>query len=256
VTERTAGLIVLALGLSVIVAAQLGTAHRAPPLYDGVVVEEPYRYLSPPPGAAGGPKSYTASEPVQGGQSPELVAATPESPAQAQLVAAAGAFELPQGSTSVTVAIQPVAPQSQPPDLVIVSNVYRLSVTNQAGAPLKPATAVTILLRAPTADPNPMAVRWSGPSWQEVPSMHEIAGMVSANVTELGDFAVVVRRSSGIFGLDPVVLAAGVFAAVASVAALAVAGARLRARGAGRREAPASRVTPGRGKPSRRRRRR
>ena len=84
-TERTEGLIVLAVGVAVIALAQLGTPHRAPPLYDGVVVEEPYRYLSPPPGAPGSPKSYTATEPVQGGQSAELVAATPESRPQAQL---------------------------------------------------------------------------------------------------------------------------------------------------------------------------
>ena len=253
-TERTEGLIVLAVGVAVIALAQLGTPHRAPPLYDGVVVEEPYRYLSPPPGAPGSPKSYTATEPVQGGQSAELVAATPESPPQAQLVAGAGSFQLPPGSTAVTVSIQPVAPASSPPDLVLVSNVYRFSVTNQAGAPLKPAAGVKLLLRAPTADPNPATVRWNESAWQEVPSEHEIAGMVSANVSELGDFAVGVRRSSGPFGFDPVVLAAALFTAVASVAVLLVLGTRLRARGARRSEVAAAQRLPGRGKRSRKRR--
>ena len=255
-TERTEGLIVLAVGVAVIALAQLGTPHRAPPLYDGVVVEEPYRYLSPPPGAPGSPRSYTATEPVQGGESAELVAATPESPPQAQLVAGAGSFQLPPGSTAVTVSIQPVAPASSPPDLVLVSNVYRFSVTNQAGAPLKPAAGVTLLLRAPTADPNPMTVSWNGSAWQQVPSEHEIVGMVSSNVTELGDFAVGVRRSAGPFGLDPVVLAAALFTAVASVAVLLVLGTRLRSRGPRRSEVAAAQRLPGRGKPSRKRRRR
>jgi len=256
VTERTEGLIVLAVGVAVIALAQLGTPHRAPPLYDGVVVEEPYRYLSPPPGAPGSPRSYTATEPVQGGESAELVAATPESPPQAQLVAGAGSFQLPPGSTAVTVSIQPVAPASSPPDLVLVSNVYRFSVSNQAGAPLKPAAAVLLLLRAPTADPNPMTVSWNGSAWQQVPSEHEIVGMVSSNVTELGDFAVGVRRSAGPFGLDPVVLAAALFTAVASVAVLLVLGTRLRSRGPRRSEVAAAQRLPGRRKPSRKRRRR
>jgi hypothetical protein len=255
VTERSEGLIVLAVGVAVIALAQLGTPHRAPPLYDGVVVEEPYRYLSPPPGAAGGPKSYSSTEPVQGGQSAELVAATPESPPQAQLVAAAGAFQLPPGSTALTVSIQPVAPASSPPDLVLVSNVYRFSATDQAGAPLKPAAEVTLLLRASTADPNPATVRWNESAWQEVPSEHEIAGMLSARVTELGDFAVVVRRSSGPFGLDPVVLAAASFTAVASVAVLLLLGTRLRSRGARPSEATAAHRSSGRGKPRRKHRR-
>ena len=47
---RTPALAVLATGFVLVVAAQLIAPLRSPPLYDGVVIEEPYRYLSPPPG--------------------------------------------------------------------------------------------------------------------------------------------------------------------------------------------------------------
>jgi hypothetical protein len=255
VTERSEGLVVLAIGLAVIVGSQLVAPHRAPPLYDGVVVEEPYRYLSPPPGRPDQPMSFKATLSLDAGQSPKIAAATPESPPQAQLIAAAGAFGLPPGTTSVSVSIEPVAPAIPLLGLTIVGNVYRIAVTNQAGLALKPLTAVRVLLRAPTADPSPALARFTGSMWQEVPSRHDIAGMVDANVGELGEFAAVVRGSGNSLGLDPVVLAAGLFTAAVSVGALVVLGARLRSK-ARPQPVRARRQGSKRPKPARKRQRR
>src|SRR5439155_670744 len=80
------------------------------PLYDGVVVAEPYRYLHPTGGQAGDPTSATDEKPVSGNQSPFFAAATEESPPQAQLVAMDDAFQLNPGSTHLNVSITAVDP--------------------------------------------------------------------------------------------------------------------------------------------------
>ncbi len=144
-----AGLASLAAGLVVIAAAQVLAPLDRPPLYDGVVVEEPYRYLAPGPGQAGDPTSYAGTEPVIGPASPAFAAATAEGPPQAQLIAQAGAFSIPEEATGMAVTIMPVAPE---PPGAIPGNAYRFSVTDEAGAPVPVATGsfVTLLLRAPT----------------------------------------------------------------------------------------------------------
>ena len=81
---RTPALAVLATGFVLVVAAQLIAPLRSPPLYDGVVIEEPYRYLSPPPGQPGSPTSYEQTLPLDGGASPSAVAAGAAAPPAAR----------------------------------------------------------------------------------------------------------------------------------------------------------------------------
>ncbi len=97
--NRRAAVVSLGAGLGLIALAQLAAPFGSPPLYDGVVVQEPYRYLSPGPGQLGSPTSYRSTLPVTGIASPVFVAATTESPPQAQLIAESGAFVLPPGAT-------------------------------------------------------------------------------------------------------------------------------------------------------------
>jgi hypothetical protein len=212
----------LGLGLAVATAAQWLIPGGGPPLYDGVVVQEPYRYLSPQPDQEGDPTSYRETLPVEGGKSPAIAAATQEVPPQAQLIAAPSALELPAGATALTVAIEPVTP-AVPAD--IQGNVYRVQITDQAGALIATAAGAVpkIVLRAPSDLQQARIVRLSGATWQELPTQHGgQPGIYVANPTAFGDFAVlgapVSLPQDG--GIDPRVLGIGAAIVLGSAALL------------------------------------
>jgi len=92
--RRRLALAALAAGLGLVVAAQRLAPISGPPLYDGVVVEDEYKWLSPPAGYQGGAPSAAATVPVQGGQSPNVAVATSEQPPQAQVFAGAGYLDM------------------------------------------------------------------------------------------------------------------------------------------------------------------
>jgi len=211
------------MGFVLVVAAQLMAPLRSPPLYDGVVIEEPYRYLSPPPGQPGSPTRYKQTLPLDGGASPAVVAATQESPPQAQLIADTGAFTLPSGTTSIVASIEAVPPPNAPSSGSILGNVYRFSVTNQAGTSLAASSAVTIVLRAPSGSIQPIMARYTGSAWQELQTEH--AGQQDlwlANTTQSGDLTLIGQSTSGPFGLDPILIVAGGAAGLVSVLILLV----------------------------------
>ncbi|HUG30994.1 MAG TPA: hypothetical protein VMQ65_10835, partial [Candidatus Limnocylindria bacterium] len=99
-----------ALALAVQVAAPVGV-----PLYDGVVVQEPYRYLHPTGEQAGSPASFSSTPAVSGSVSPNVIAATTESPPQAQLIAQEGAFVLSASATGLQVSVAPIEAPPPPP---------------------------------------------------------------------------------------------------------------------------------------------
>ena len=236
-----------------IVVAQLGAPLGSPPLYDGVVVQEPYRYLAPGPGQPGSPTSFRSSPAIEGSASPAIVAATTESPPQAQLVALSGAIALPPGATSLSVSIEPVAAPAPPSGATIVGNVYRIEVADQSGAvlPISPGALPTLIMRAPDGVPTAAIWRHAGATWQELTT--EPAGqpgMFITNVTQLGDFALIGAPDVGPGGVDPRFIILGAIPAILTVAVLGVIllWRRRRQRAAPR---PAGRSSPG---PSMRRR--
>jgi hypothetical protein len=192
--RRGLGLFALAFGLAIVVAAQRLAPIGGPPLYDGVIVEAPYVWLSPPAGFSGGAQGVDQTVPVQGGQSPDVGVGTAENPPQAQLFAGAGFLNLPSGTTSIKVSIEPVAPASLPDGWTIAGNVYRFSVTNQAGQPVtgQASGGVTIELRGPATLSAPAIEHFSGGKWSELAAdsvgQPNIFGAV---VTDFGDFALV-----------------------------------------------------------------
>ena len=192
--RRRLGLLALAMGLVTVVAAQRLAPIGGPPLYDGVIVEAPYVWLSPPAGFSGGAQGVDQTIPVQGGQSPDIGIGTAENPPQAQLFAGAGFLNLPSGTTSIKVSIEPVAPASIPDGWTIAGNVYRFSVTNQAGQQVtgQASGGVTIELRGPATLNAPAIEHFSGGKWTELAadSLGE-PNMFSAVVTDFGDFALV-----------------------------------------------------------------
>ena len=191
---RWLALVALACGLGVVVAAQRLAPIAGPPLYDGVVVEDEYKWLSPPSGYGGGAQSATAAIPVQGELSPNLAVGTPEQPPQAQVFAGAGYLNMPLGTASINVSVVPVQPATQPTDGVIAGNVYRFSLTGLGGAAVSGQTSggVTVVLRGPRSLPSATVERLASGTW--TPLQTDPAGvphMFTAVVTDFGDFALV-----------------------------------------------------------------
>ena len=181
-------------GLAVVVAAQRLAPIAGPPLYDGVVVADEYKWLSPPPGYASGAQSAADSGAVQGLQSPNLAVGTSEQPPQAQVFAGQGFLTMPPGTLSINVSIAPVQPAAQPAAGVIAGNVYRFSLTSQSGGAIsgQASGGVTITLRGPASLPTATIERLDGGTWTPLPTDPAgVPDMFTAVVTDFGDFALI-----------------------------------------------------------------
>jgi hypothetical protein len=200
--RRRSAALTLGFGAALALAAQIA-APVGVPLYDGVVVQEPYRYLVPASGQAGNPTTYAADKPVSNGAAPAFVASTKENPPQAQLIALPGAFVAGASATTLKISIQPVpAPATVPASGSIVGNVYRFSVTDQSGAVVPIAAGAdhrpTMTLRGPDGVTDASIARLTASGWQILDTQQGGAlALFSTNPTELGDFAVVVAANAG-----------------------------------------------------------
>jgi len=193
---RLAAPVILAAGVGMIVAAQ-ALAPVAAPLFDSLTVLGPYHYLTPASGQTGDPTSATVTEPLANGASPGFNAATSESPPQAQLIASPDAFQLAQGSTSVTIAIKPIAPPAPSSVGTILGNVYSYSVTDQNGVALttKAGTDVTLVLRAPDATTEAVVAQYSGGAWTQIASSPSgTPAFFLGTTSTFGDFALVAAK--------------------------------------------------------------
>ncbi len=157
-----------------------------------MVVAEPYRWLMPPPGLPGGAKSGSDTQPAAGG----FAAVTPETPPQAQVIADIGSLDLPRGTTSITVSIEPVAPPAvQPADGVVAGNVYRMRAINQRGASIgvKAGSQLTMLFRGPPNLTSAKVEAFNGSQWQPVGETNPagIPDMFTTLVSSLGEFTLV-----------------------------------------------------------------
>lgn len=199
-SRAAAGALGLGLGLA-LVAARLAPLP-GPPLYDGAVQPEPYKWLDPAPGHPGGAQGATATVEVKGGTSPLIALATPpENSPQAQIFASPGALSMPPGTTSLSVSIQPVEPSVHPIDTHLDGNVYRVAILTQTGAAvtIQPSAQFTLVLEAP--DPTTVDAtigHIAGGAWQTLKT--ENAGL-GANflsvITELGDFGLLQPGPAG-----------------------------------------------------------
>jgi hypothetical protein len=210
--DRRLGWLVVAVGgvlaLAVQTAAPVGV-----PLFDGVSVVEPYRFLHPTGDQAGSPTSFASMPAVTGSESPQFVAATTESPPQAQVIAMKGAFELTAGATALKVEITPIEPPAVPLVGAIAGNAYRFSVTDQSGQPLriKPCQGcISLVLRVPDGTGDAAIKRFSDGAWQDVDTIHAgITGTYQTNPTALGDMAVIAGAPVGP-AVDPLLVGGGV----------------------------------------------
>ena len=204
--------ILLVLGGSVLALALQVGAPVIVPLYDGVVVAEPYRYLHPSGDQVGAPTSASEADLVLEGVSPVVVAATTEIPPQAQLIAQRDAFILTTGATSIRTLVTPIDPPAQPTTGAILGNVYRFSVTDQSGAELEIKDCngcVSIAMRAPDGGPPATVMRFVDGAWEPVVTRHGgSVALYQTNPVSTGIYAVVATGESG-GGVDIVVLLAG-----------------------------------------------
>jgi hypothetical protein len=191
-SRRVAGL-ALGGGLLLVVLARV-SVPGAPPLYDGVVINEPYKWLEPPPGGEGGAQGVTGAAALENGASPLIALATAEQPPQAQVFAPPGALVLPPGTTSLLMAITPIPAEGTPASGQIAGNVYRITITNQAGVPTTaPAQAyVSVVMRGPDGLLEATMERFKDGAWQPLETSHAgyTSGFLSI-VTEFGDFALI-----------------------------------------------------------------
>jgi hypothetical protein len=192
VSARRLGQAVLVLGLPLMVAIRIASPTIAPPLYDGLIVEDPYRYLAPPPGGAGSPTSFQDTLQLDGGKSPPAIGATAEQPPQAQMITSPDAFPIAPRVKSISVSIAPVPPAVQPAAGTLLGNVYRFAVNDDHETPLAPTSPVTIVLRSPSVSAQMAIAHLEAGRWVPLPT--DQAGqprIYAANVKALGDFAVI-----------------------------------------------------------------
>lgn len=210
-TRQRLGALFVLVGSALALGLQVG-APVSVPLYDGVPVVEPYRYLQPASGQAGDPMSYREAQPIPASVSPVVTAATGESPPQAQLIAQRGAFELSAGATEIVAEITPIDPPGQPETGPVLGNVYRFSVTDQSGNSLDipPCDGcVSLVLRAPDGGPPATLMQFVGGTWKPVPTRHSgTIALYQTNPTSTGTFAVVSTGETTGGGVDVVLLLA------------------------------------------------
>lgn len=210
-TRRAIGALLVVGGGALALALQV-VAPVGVPLYDGVEVVEPYRFLQPGSGQSGNPTSFNATLEITEGVSPTVAARTGEQPPQAQMIGQRSAFELTDGATAVVASITPVEPPAQPTSGPILGNAYRFSVTDQSGDALaiKPCSGcVSLVLRAPEGSAGGTLAHFQGGTWTPIETRHAgTVGLYQANPTVTGIYAVVSTGDVAGGGLDLVVLLA------------------------------------------------
>jgi len=195
--RQRAALATLGLGAAIALAAQLATPV-AVPLYDGVPILDPYRYLNPTGSQPGDPTSYEAAPGLDNGTSRAFVAATTEQPPQAQLIALPKAFAPPAGSTEMNVTVEPVPADTPPTQGSIAGNVYDFAVLDENGVAyqLTGDPKPTITLRSPEGVTDGVIGHLTDAGWVALPTDHGGGlGLFSTEVSELGDYAVLVGVS-------------------------------------------------------------
>jgi hypothetical protein len=172
------------------------TPH-AVPVYDGIgSPDEPYRYVSTPPGAtdAGKPAGGAqATLSVVGGVNAELASLrSDEVGPQVWLYVPVGVLAAP--GRKVTVKVVPEAPTLPPADGPIDGNVYRVSLTDPAGPVTLNSSESTISLRAITAkQPGPVIEHRLGPGqkWRLLDTSRTGNDIYSGVLPGAGDYALV-----------------------------------------------------------------
>lgn len=177
------------------------------PLFDGVIIVEPYRYLTAPSGAQNSPSSAKVTLQVEGGISPGFAVYTTETPPQAEVLGKGGEFALGAETTSLTVTIDPVSAPAGAASSGIAGNVYRVAVVDQSGAavPLAAGQTVILALRGPAGTAVDATIaRFSDGAWDPVKTAPSgLHDLFLTDAEAFGDYAVLGQVAPSTGGLDP-----------------------------------------------------
>ncbi len=196
---RRAGWLALLFGL-LLVALLHRVRLDAVPIYDGLILPQNYRYVSPPPNLRSSnrpPLPGEASFPVQNGQ--VLGGGVQTGDSQVLAFFGVGGLKVSPGGQSVRVRIDPLTNPPPPPQgTEIRGNVYRISAVEQpSGAAVTVAEQYHITMAFP---PGPFQEFqfFDGTSWQPIKT-NRVSGyqFAGANLTMLGEVAATAPAGAG-----------------------------------------------------------
>ena len=194
------------------------------PLYDGPgAPDQPYRYVSPPPGyttKTPAPTAASTSIVVRNGVSTAAFANSSESGPQISVYIPAGSLQAPSGASSIQLTATPSAPKAPlPTDGTIVSNVYTISATASGGAVAiigkGDNQTPTLQMRSPSAQqPGPTFETFDGKKWTSSETIRVGQDIYQTFAPKLGVWALVQPStgggSSGIGGGQLIMLVLGI----------------------------------------------
>lgn len=175
----------------------LSPAGRTPPLYDGLgFPDQPYRYVTVPPGYSqtNGPSTASSSVKVSSGDSSTYDLSSSELGPQVEVFVNAKDLTLTPRSTVAHLRAAPVTTTSQPDDAEVWGNVYRVSVSTDTGAgTIRAGGALdSIRMRAPTGPPPVAGIEFNdGSGWRRLTTSKIGNDIYSAPLAGVGEYAVV-----------------------------------------------------------------
>ena len=171
-TDRRRGLVALALATAALLLTVAWRPPAAPPLYDGLgFPDEPYRWVSPPVGAAATAAATTLRAQVLLSATDPVVGFTAEQGPQLAVQLRPGDVVAPAGATTVTIVGVPKAPPPVPPDGTLVSNLYQWTVSADKPGPVTVAkgSKAVVNLRADIATSQAVVLQaWDGKQWHQI----------------------------------------------------------------------------------------
>src|SRR5581483_9771569 len=185
-------------------AALLGTVWLVArpgsvPLYDGPLnPDEPYRYVSAPPGYrhTSAPTTADGTVQVRNNVNQDTYIQSAESGPQVDVFFPHGSLRVPAGVGSVQVQARPLAPTGAlPADGRIIGNVYQVGAHSPAGPvtlSAHPTELPTIELRAPNGKQvGPVFEVDSGDGWHRAGVNRLGADVYGTKLTRFGNWALV-----------------------------------------------------------------
>lgn len=190
--------------LGVALCALLGVWWLVPatgvPLYDGICLSAPYKYLGgAPPGIVnGGSPGQDVKTDTAFVSADTLELNTNDNnlgPAQAQVIAGPATLDL-TGPITLHASLMPIGPPTAPPAKgYVIGNVYQVAVSDSAGHPVqvKPGRDVSLYLLPPKAVRGTTIQRLDGDHWTvlSTTTTPSCTNTITANSNRFGTFAMV-----------------------------------------------------------------